>query len=304
MMNVRTVKSRINGLIERATLYYDRIRIYCDTDRPLISAQETAEFKQRGTKINVEQKLMSEYNPRFQQKIDILQPRLDDLLQIARILDRQRLHYRITRVELACDWATKNTADVSKLRQIIQSSFYSKKQQPYFNTFEGTDYYAGRKRKGQAVIPVIYTRPKEKCFSDRRIPCIHLEFRLITSTICRKNKIYTVQDLIDYDLKAYFEERLGFYPKPTKTQCGKLISGHTTHHRDTYMRRCDQFIAKEFQGEFTYETISLMALLTTVPELEARFKKGKKLKKNKLYAEKMRAALLEKACSIYNNISD
>lgn len=318
-MNVKMINPKMNALIKEFKLYYDRVRIWVDTDRSLETPEIQSAFENSHAKTKCDQLLMNECYPQYRQQIDLFQPHREHLLLVEEVLNQYACNYRISRVEPAIDWMTENEEDARELWSLILNSLTivkknksedeDKNKKKKICEFVGDTVYLADK-SSDGVVPVIYLLKQDKHCPERQASGVHFEFRWTKHEQCAQKNILTLQNLVDYDPRPYFKSQIRFYQKLPKTACGKLLAkaqGNTeAKHRDTYIRYCDKFIAEinasaakvakndpnpdRLKSNYTYETMPLVKLVQEI----SGFKDELESQDNTEYHQQMIEALFDR----------
>lgn len=141
--------------------------------------------------------------------LTIFQPDIALLKKLHEIFDRDGYVYVINYIELALDCATDNSKDKSTLRKyFLRHLTHTKKDRHrvsrfYFKMANETCYSG---KQSEPIKWVLYSDKPSKTISLAY--CVHLEWRLIGSSILEKHNILTLDDVITFDHSRFWDEHL------------------------------------------------------------------------------------------------
>ena len=228
--------------------YIDRIHIWLDTNRSVFDQNTIKAIASDGTRIKVEIKPMSDFQPEWRQKIELLQPTKKALKIIDDTIAAAQCGYIVNRIELTVDYLTKNQDNADVLHAHIAQSLFHKsgKKYHYSNDYKtwkrpGTSYFADQTK--HKVIPVVYSSKRSKIAKK---PCCHIEYRFIGKTACARKGFTTIRHLLDCDIVETIKENVSFDKRPSKHEIGMAVrvkqDGSIT--RRGYEKLCDSFWKK------------------------------------------------------------
>jgi len=284
-MQIRQVKAYLNSLVVDRFAYIDRVNIWLDTNRPVVSQKTIQAFHLSNRKIEIVNWPMSKFQPSWKQKLQLHQPTPELLKLVEDDIHRASCNYVINRVELAVDWITETAANADAMHLFLQTHFVHCSSMSYHfeneyktPTCMGTSYFAQKKK--HKIVPVIYT---DKVSKVNREPCAHFEYRLTDTGTCRAKEILTLDDLIVYDIIAFFTDHVEFHKKPTKEEIGKALrhnkeqddpqlsiskSNSNGKSRRSFEKLCERFLVKIGTD---YDELCLQELHQLIPKLKSHY---------------------------------
>jgi hypothetical protein len=290
-MKTYEVKKHLSTLITHRERYFDRVHLWLDTDRRVFSQAEEQAIRDstQGTgEVRAEFlfKPMDICQPHFKCKIELHQPTRETFQLLDDKIAQAGCGYVINYVEVAADFNTGTWEKADQLHEFIRRSLVYRAGTQYpFDIRSGTDparlgsTYFNDLYKPRSITPVFY--------SDRlKIsgkPVGHLEYRLDGSGNCERYHLTTLKQLMNYDMRGFFQKLVEFRKMPSKYDIGLALTKAEARRqakfkagmsdapeaqksRWAYEMRCNRFLAK--QG-IDYDTVPLQRLLSWVPEAGA-----------------------------------
>ncbi len=167
-----------------------------------------------------------------------------------------------TYVELACDLL----ADCEGQAQCWCDDFFATARVQYQRhpvVRNGTLFYVGRRynqngqRHNGKVMAVYCDRPSKlnNAQPDKRLPPdLHIEFRVTGFTTLSKLGITSLDDLLQFDHRKFWDRHIQIFELPTKpTALGRLLAAASGAHTDVsgtaLRRRAARWITKHSLGE-------------------------------------------------------
>jgi hypothetical protein len=268
-MKTRNIYAHLLSLAINRVMYFDRVNIWLNTNRPLINESLQETLKESGLNIEIILKPMSPFQPTWKQLLQLHQPSLLALRYIAEAIQNAACSYLINRVELAVDWITESRENADTLHRFLQESFIHKAGQRYFfenshSSFKrrGTSYFA--LKDTHHILPLIYSDRSSKLTGQ---PCAHFEYRLLNTESCRSKGIVTLSQLIHYDILHFFRNNVHFHKKVSKLQVGQAIAAVESRNiasRRGYEKLCDAFLDEH---QLSYDMAGMQQLLQCAPAL-------------------------------------
>lgn len=221
---------------------YDRIGLYLDhADRPVpIEQLETTCSGIEIAPANIP------YQARWKQQIHLFQPTPRAL----RILDealKGGVAVGISYAEIALDILHPDKRHLKAIRNSFLASvkFHYGRDEVILD--ESTYYYC-RRSTGTTRTPknlVLYADNPSKLHNGRHdhdgLPCCHFEMRISGSDSLEKEGIVSLQDLISFKHRAFWERNLRLYSVPTQpTKLGRMLAladGASTEVSGTALRK-------------------------------------------------------------------
>jgi hypothetical protein len=189
------------SILETIT-YIDRLAFYVKVPLPRDLKRQ---LKNNAGKVDVKHR-----NPKMSlgvQRVDIkqLNARCLELLNEHFSENESGVDFVINCVEFALDFVTDNN---DACESYLQSHTVQpwRKNQSVFVYKNITTYFCGRNAPNNMVL---YSDKPSKMKPDSG-PCVHIEYRLRTFRVLRRLGILTFRDLIDFDHRQFWRERLQF----------------------------------------------------------------------------------------------
>jgi hypothetical protein len=221
-------------------LHYDRIKLYAT------SANKKAELDRICTTED-QQKIFPRallHHDDMSLMIDAHQP---DAAYFERLKNSLTGDYVINYAEFAMDILVRNKKQVPKLRGLLNELlvFERKRCNDRFHHGQCQDIHYFGQRSNHKDILVIYSDKKSKVAPDRH--CVHMEIRLLGSTILKNFGVYTIQDLIDFEHEKIWNKYLDLRDV-NYTKLGRLVTEEKVDLADSSYRRHGKKHFTEYTG--------------------------------------------------------
>lgn len=173
------------------------------------------------------------FNPQFKSKIQIRQPTKKCLRILAAALG-SNISVRVNYVEFSCDIPAESKKQALHWRNKFLASARMKNQRQSVVRDDEykSNYYYGRRAnedrsKRRSVLAVYADKPSKVQNArptDDTPPCLHLEFRVASSTRLASLGIVTIEDMINFNHKSFWNENIAMYELPKPTKLGRLLA--------------------------------------------------------------------------------
>jgi len=250
---------------------FDRITLWLD--RPeLPIAKELLTPHCSDLTVTVQQ---MEYNSRWKLRLDIRQPSME-FLRLLRTAVSHDISVLITYIEVTCDIPANNKDQAQWWCNAFLDNARVRYQRQQVIRYLTTWYYGRRAHEGvrRGHVLALYADLPSKLNNARptndALPCLHIEWRASGSTALADIGIVTLTDLIEFDHRIFWPERLRMYYLPRRTDLGRLLaaaSGADTVVSGTALRKR----AVRWQERHTIKSkFVLHNALLECPELKRR----------------------------------
>jgi hypothetical protein len=234
----------------------DRVHIWVDRDE--LSLPES--FHDDGTTVELSPHPMK-YHPLWKLQLQLRQPSRRALHAVNNALGHE-IRALPNYVEIVLDVLCDSKAQVRALERAFIASARMKHQPQTLVIFKGTFYFGRRvknHRKPGHVLAVYSDRPSKLNAAQQRRAhpaCLHIEWRATGTRALETLGIVTVRDLLDFDHRAFWAERLQLFALPKrKTKLGRILhaaKGKTAEVTDRALRaNADRWTKRhEIDGQF------------------------------------------------------
>lgn len=260
-MRTHTAKTAVATADNRVILGFDRITIWLDLPE-LPIAKHILDTHCTGLEVQVGQ---MRHNARWKCRLVILQPTSQFLVLLVKALGHDTSAL-VTYIEISVDL----TADSRRQAWLWRNAFLASarmhyQRQPVVRDKAKTTYYYGRRtdpktkaRRRPNVLAVYADKPSKLNNAqpaDGLPPCLHIEWRADGSAALEQLGIVSLDDLIRFDHRRFWNEHIRLYQLPKKTQLGRLLAefcGADTNVSGTALRRrAERWMQKHgIQGKF------------------------------------------------------
>lgn len=209
----------------RVVFNFDRVTIWVDHEElPVLWRSLECD----GATVNVHPHPMR-YNPRWKQRVEILQPSIRCLRRIQGALGAQ-VSALVSYVEIAVDVKLAERSAARRLRDAFLGSAKVRSQRATVKRFRRTWYFGNRAKNGAGKTPnvVAVYADKPSKLHDARGPsdhagCFHLEWRASGQRNLAGKGIGALADLIDFDHKVFWETHIRLFRLPKKKFLGQRL---------------------------------------------------------------------------------
>jgi len=190
--------------------YVDRLEFYCDATTRYSDLEIICHW-------NKKNKILWQslpHNPQFDKKVEIYQPTNEQLLELVNLVKTKIIgDYIINFIELAVDFRHLDAKKLNNLKLFFVRHLVVKhpRSEPYYKSLNETLYYSNQRDFGFAFYLDLDNR------KDKYKNSLHFECRISTSAKLKKLKIFSMQNLLDFDHNGFWDEYLTlYYPNYTK----------------------------------------------------------------------------------------
>jgi hypothetical protein len=223
---------------------YDRVTVWLDrAELPLNKIYLESEC----TRL-VESAEQMRFNARWKLRLEIHQPTDECLRRLLSAAGRDVAIF-LSYVEIACDWIGRNRTQTQRWRNALLASIHVNYQRGPISRCLSTWYCNERTKAGvkRGNVLAMYADRTSKLNNAQpdadALPCLHMEWRASGSAALKSFGLVTLADLLDFDHRHFWSERLRVYELPRKTELGRQLakaSGMTTEVSGTALRRRTQ----------------------------------------------------------------
>lgn len=218
---VQPAKRRPAFGFDRLTFWFDRPQLLL----PLSELRAHARLKHKVKNMTM--------NRLYQLKIEVFQPSPEffDVLLRAVGLEVTCL---ITEAELVCDVPVPTDTDAANMLIAFMGQAHAFHQRQKVRQKSGTFYYARRRTRSTSAGKGRKSRRRLVAYADRVSKlaspirgqnCLHVEWRIFSSTTLREVGIGCVQDLKGFDHRGFWDKLVAMLQLPSMTQQGRLAGG-------------------------------------------------------------------------------
>ena len=257
---------------------YDRVHIPLDRLELPIKLKS---LKKHCTNITATT-LLGKYNPRWKNEVQIFQPTKKCLRVLNNAL-KNDIGAKVIYAEIACDLVAKDDEQAQAWRNLFLAAVHMKyqSQSVVLDDEHGTAYYYGRREAAHGnkrghVLAVYADKPSKLNNAqpqDSAPPCFHFEWRSTGGAALERFGIASIDDLIQFDHKKFWDENIHIYLLPKKWELGQILAtlcGANPNVSDEALRRrAARWLANHsLDGNFVMHN----ALLST-PGIEKHLKR-------------------------------
>jgi len=253
-LSVAIFKSCLEEKGFRVEFFYDRMKLYIDSSNDTTKIEEL--YPKAGEQTIIP-RVLSHYDT-MNSMVDVLQPDEEYLKNLQQAITGD---YVINYVEFSMDIMSEDENKIKQLRQLFNKFLvYERKIKAgrfYYATGEvkvevkgevkvkgENTYYFGNRTDHKDIL-VVYSDKRSKV--DKSYYCVHIEMRLIGSKILKRNKIYTVADLIDYNHDDFWNKHLDLRDV-SRNQLGRLCHPDQQGMNDSSYSRKGQTIVSHYKS--------------------------------------------------------
>lgn len=149
----------------------------------------------------------------------IHQPMKDTCRLLAELATQNPNLLHLLEIHLALDLVTHSSVDVESLYRHILATFTPARLPTSDQTQEFDTTYIGLQTGGNRI--VIYRDGVRKVRPDS--PRVHLEWRIHGAKALQRAKVRSIEDLLRFDHKAFWAQKLRFHVMPDLPRLGKVL---------------------------------------------------------------------------------